>query len=668
TENEKIKVRNVFITGAQRMDSAKLVGAMSNRKKGFLRSSNYNRDKYQEDLEKIVAEYHKHGFIDAYVKSDSIVIDTAANRLDIYIETYEGPRYYFGEPTFTDNDIFTDEQLRNISKFIPGAVFDQEKYDDVIFEIYTAYQEVGHLHVRVIDQRRFRDSIIDVEYVITEGLPSKVNMVSISGNVKTKDKVIRRELSVFPGQTFHRSLLMRSLRDVMALNYFGNVVPDVRNLPNGDVDIDINVEEKQTGQLNAGAGYSGRDRLVGTFGMGIPNLFGNGQTLNFNLQFGGRRNSSQISFTEPWMFGRPTLFGADVFTLNRQFEGIYTEGRRGASVRLGRRLRWPDNYFRVSTSYRIEGNRFFDFSNSYIDINSASFASETLTIDSTRIDTIVTTAVKNSERIYPVPQSLLDLGEDWNSASILSFTLRRDSRNLPEFASAGSQFRYTISKGGGFLGGYWSYTRHFGEFTKFFRLFGGVALAAKVQFGAVTSPQSDRRILETERFSPGGTSFVGVVRGYSDGSLTPDSLVRGNLVQDTVATTTVVINGTDTTISPVIDTTFQNAAGDDFSTRVRGKYLLTTNWEISVPLATNTLYFLTFFDAGNSWLKWDDIKPFSDVWPGAGVGFRLAVPGIGTIGFDFATPLKHPIVRSTGRPDSRNAGWRTHFQVGTVFR
>ncbi|HSG99449.1 MAG TPA: hypothetical protein VLB27_05330, partial [candidate division Zixibacteria bacterium] len=86
------------------------------------------------------------------------------------------------------------------------------------------------------------------------------------------------------------------------------------------------------------------------------------------------------------------------------------------------------------------------------------------------------------------------------------------------------------------------------------------------------------------------------------------------------------------------------------------------------PLATNTLYFLTFFDAGNSWQEWRDIRPFNDLWTGAGFGFRLSVPGIGTIGFDFATPLRRPIIRATGKPDVGHAGWRTHFQVGTVFR
>ncbi len=671
TENEKIKVREVHIAGSKQMLEKDLIGAMSNRKKGFLKSSNFNRDKYQEDLEKVIAKYHENGFIDAYLLSDSTVVDTPANRIDIYLETYEGPRYYFGKASFTDNDVYTDEQLSRALTYSEFDIFDQEKYDESIFEIYSAYQERGHLNIRVLDNKTFDDSVISIDYQIIEGLPSKVHLVKIVGNLKTKDKVIRRELSVRPGQVFHRSLLMRSLRDVMALNFFTNVVPEVQNLPNGDVDIIIKVEEKQTGQLNAGAGFSARDRLVGTFGMGIPNFRGNGQAVNFNIEFGGRRNSKQISFTEPWMFGRPTLVGADIFQLNRQFISVYTEGRRGGSVRLGKRLRWPDNFFRVSASYRIEGDRFFDFSDNYIIGNTIrtttnNFIETTIMVDSitpnndtvqVAKDVILSDASNPQDVVVndTVPNSLLDFNENWLTASILSLSITRDSRNLPEFATSGSRFKYTLSKAGGPLGGFWNYTKHSVEFTQFIRLYKGIALAAKMQFAGIQAP-SDRTILESERLSPGGTSFFGVVRGYDDGSLTPDTLSKP-LGNRTFITTRFL----DSTVTTVEDTTTTELQG---ILRVRANYMFVTNWEISVPLSTNSIYFLAFFDAGNSWLKFNEAR-IGDLYPSVGIGFRLAVPGIGTIGFDFGKPLRN-FERANGTFVGR--GWRTHFQVGTVFR
>lgn len=668
SESEKVKVRTVYLSGASQMDSSILVGVMSNRKKGFLKSSNYNKDKYSKDLEKVIAEYHKFGFIDAYLISDSIYIDTPLNRMDIFLETYEGPRYYFGKATFTDNDIYTDKQLMRAMEYSNRDIFDQEKYDESIFSIYEAYQERGYLHIRVLDQKKFNDSIIDIDYQIVEGLPSKINLVNITGNRKTKDKVIRRELSVYPGQVFHRSRLIRSMRDAMALNYFTNVVPDVKDLPNGDVDILIRVEEKQTGQLNAGAGYSARDRLVGTFGMGIPNLFGNGQTLNFNIEFGGRRNSTQISFTEPWMFGRPTLFGADLFKLNRQFVGVYTEGRRGGSLRTGKRLTWPDNFFRATLTYRLEGNRFFDFSDVFRFTNTFTtrFITDStfISFDSSGIADSATFRIQNDTTFLgPKPGSLLELGEDWNTASILSFAISRDSRNLPEFATSGSKFRYTISKSGDFLGGFWDYTKHFAEYTQYFNLYRGIALAARFQFGAVVGAD-DIRILETEKFAPGGTSFLGVVRGYDDGSLTPDELIGGDPLN-----TRIIVYDTTAAGGPTLSDTTVVTLDSPRGTRKRGRFMLVTNWEISFPIAKNSFYFLTFFDAGNSWARFQDIQPVKGLFPGAGVGFRLAVPGIGTIGFDFAKPFKRrPFYDFRGNLTSVDLGWHTHFQVGTVFR
>ena len=653
-EKDKIKVRDVFMSGMTRMDSSSLVNAMENRKKGFLRSSNYNKDKYAEDLEKVAQEYHNNGFLDAYVISDSVHIDTAANRIDIFVNTYEGPRYYFGATTFKGATLYTSQQLSRGLKYEKLEVFSQEKYDESIFEVYSAYQEKGHLHTRVEDKRDIADTVINITYDITEGLPSKINLVRIAGNVKTKDHVIRREVPVQPGQVFSRSLLIRSVREAMALNYFTNVMPDVIDLPNGDVDLEFKVEEKQTGQLNAGAGYSARDKLVGTFGMGIPNFRGVGQSLNFSTEFGGRRNSASISFTEPWLFGRPTLLGADLLNQNRRFEGVYTEGRRGGSIRFGKRLRWPDNYFRASLSYRLEANRFSDFSAPYLADNSSQTVANYYheIVDSLGATVRVTDSAGVLLRSQVFPGSLPSLNETWNIASTVTATLSRDSRNLPQFATDGSQFRYSVSYAGGAMGGYWKYHKHVLDYTHYFPIYKNISLAARTEFGALGAIDGDNRILEFERFSPGGTSYYGVVRGYADGVLTPDSAFTAG---DTVRSVTTKIDNS-------IDTT--DISSTAVRTRVRGKFMLVTNVELTIPLATNTLYFLSFFDAGNSWLHWSDIHPITDLYPGAGVGFRLVVPAIGTIGFDFGRSLRRREVGGI----LQDLEWRTHFQVGTVFQ
>jgi outer membrane protein insertion porin family len=435
-------------------------------------------------------------------------------------------------------------------------------------------------------------------------------------------------------------------------------VPTPLNLPSGDVDIEFQVEEKQTGQISAGAGYNSTDKLVGNLGLGIPNFRGNGQSLSFNVEFGSNRNSFSLSFTEPWMFGRPTSMGADLFTLNRHWFGDYVEGNQGASLRLGRRLSWPDNYFRLFGSYRLSRSRYYDFDEDFDAANRYKkvIKERVITVIDTTVVPILTETTHPVREIVlhdPYPGSILEYDEEWNSASRFSLSIIRDSRNLPEFATKGSKFSYTFENTGNVLGGFWEYQKHQISFSKFIPLFWKFALAAKVQYGVVTSPKGDNRILLSDRFTPGGTAYDGIVRGYDDGSLTPDSTVTES---DTVWIYYDYNDSTNIETDPPDSTDFN----PDYTTRVRGKYMLAYNFEIQFPIVEQQAYGLFFFDAGNSWLRKEEVRLFTDLYRGAGAGFRIVVPGIGTIGFDFAYSFDS--IRGS------KLGWKPHFQIGTTFR
>ncbi|MFH1374665.1 MAG: outer membrane protein assembly factor BamA [bacterium] len=648
SEKSKVKVDQVILAGNSRVKPDDLIGKMRNRKRGFLKSSDFAQDKYEEDLEKIIAEYHHRGFVDAYLISDSISIDTNRSRMTIHLEAYEGPRYYFGRTELRSNQKLPEEFLRRQLKYREGEVFDAAKYDKSLDELYMAYSEVGYLHMSIVDERTTRsDSIIDITYSITEGLPSHIRLIKIVGNHKTKEKVIRREIKTLPGEIFSRSSLMRSLRDVMVLNYFEEVNPVPVGLPSGDVDIEFQVKEKPTGQVSAGAGYNSQDKVVGTVGMAIPNFRGNGQNLSFSIDFGSRRNSFSVSFTEPWLAGRPTLLGVSAFALNRRWFDDYTEGRQGGSVRLGRRLRWPDNYFQVFGSYELSRTRFFDFDQSFISSNSYrshywySYGGWRYPLTQDRL--------LASQVHGPYQGSILEYDDRWLTASRLSLTVVRDSRDLAEFATSGALLSYTFEHTGGVLGGFWHYQRHNLSLAKFIPIIWGIALAAKVEYGVVTSPEGDNRILITDRFTPGGTAYDGVVRGYDDGNLTPDSTVLHDTSFYYIDSNAVV------GIDPPDDTTFNS-----YSTRVRGKYMLVTNLELQIPVVPRQIYGLLFYDAGNSWLHRRDIKPITGLYQGIGFGFRIAIPGIGTLGFDFGYPLNVD--------DGQKRSLKPHFQVGTTFR
>jgi len=658
SEGSKVKVEEVILSGNKLNKAQDIIKVMRNRKRGFLLSSNYDRDKYTDDKDKIIEYLHSNGFLDAYLKSDSIVTDSLRNRMKIYLDIYEGPRYYFGKTEYSGNKMFTERILNKVLKYKEREVFSTESFEESIYEIYFLYQEKGYLHIRLLDDRTTRDSIIDISFDIVEGLPSEVNLVKITGNTKTKERVIRREMTIRPGQVFHRSLLVRSVRNIMQLNYFANVTPDIADLPSGDVDILLEVEEKPTGQISAGAGYSGQDKFVGTFGLGIPNFRGMGQNLSFNIDIGSRRNSYSLSFTEPWAFGTPTLLGTDLYYTNRRWYDDYTEGRRGGSVKVGRRLKWPDDYFSIYARFRLEDDRFSDFSDGY-KLSHSQVTTQFAQFDST-ITEIIRDTIHYTSYIYgqPFASSLERFNEGWNSASSIQFSITRDSRNLPEFATEGSVISYTFAKtGGDILGGYWQYQRHEFSYSKFIPIWGPLALAGKIKLGAI-SADDDLRILEFNRYSPGGTGYDGVVRGYDDGSLTPDTVSNSSRVYEYYTSGTIDtrpdLSGED---SPDWDSTITTAS--NYTTKVRGKYMLVGNLELQMPILENQLYGLLFFDAGNSWLHRKDIN-ITHVYRGYGFGFRLVVPGIGTIGFDFGYPLDE----RAGQVKS----WHPHFQIGTIFR
>ncbi len=587
-EKDKVKIKTIEFVGNEAFDDGDLRGKMSNKPKSLFRSGNFSRKEYAEDKEKIIEHYNKNGYVDAYIVRDSLILLENRERLHIKIWVSEGQRYRFGESSFTGNELYSDARLGSALKFEEGDVYNREKYEESVGELYTMYQEEGYIHARIFDNIATRDSTVDVTFEVSEGVPARVNLIRIEGNTKTKEKVIRRELFSSPGMKFRRSILVRSVRNVMLLNYFENVEPDFNILENGDVDLILRVKEKPTGQFNVGAGYSEQDKLVGTIGLGIPNFRGNGQTVNLQLEFGGRRNSFSLGFTEPWFLDTPTSFGIDFYTLNREWYDDFTEGRRGTSIRLGRRLKWPDDYFTVYWSYRIEDVRYVEFAADY-------------------------------PTVEQDPASLRRYSEDWLRTSSTSVTVVRDSRDLPQFATRGSVLRLRGEYSGGLIGGDWRYNKYEIQLSKFVPLVWKFVLAGKARYGVVFAPEGDDKVPYSERFSPGGTNPDGFIRGYDDGSVTPRTVTGSYL---------------------------------------RGRSMAVYNLELQVPIVEQQIYGLLLADAGNSWLTPADIRPFDpgSMYGSYGIGFRLVVPAVGIIGFDFARGIS-----------SVDKGWKPHFQIGTTF-
>jgi len=617
-ENKPVKVAGVEFVGNAQVEAGALTKKMSNKPHGFFRSifggGQFNREKYADDKKAVIDAYRKRGYIDAVLLSDTLILNDAKTHVTIRMGVNEGPRYYFGTSTFSGMSVLKEEQLRRALRYRSGDIFDQERFEESEQDIYNAYMEEGYLYARVVDETKTQDTLVSISYEISEGVPAHINRIDITGNVRTKDKVIRRELVLFPGQVFRRSALQRSLRNVMLLNYFGNVTPDFRQLPDGRVDLTMKVEEKPTGQIQVGGGYSEQDHLTGTISLGIPNLFGGGQNAQISAEFGKSLLSYRLGFTEPWFRDTPTSVGFDIQRVDRTWDDPYVSGTDdyrqksfGISTSLGRRLRWPDDYFSVYWDYRWDDQRYTDFSSAW--------------------------TAEERDALIAAANGVI---------SSTSFTILRDSRDLPEFATHGSRASYRVEFGGGGLGGDWLYTKHSFSYARYRKLWKGFTLAPSWNLGLVQGDASRATVPFSEMFYAGGIRSDGTIRGYDDRSIlavTDTSraaervgTISGDFIGD-------LVTGRRATYS-VLDT-------------VRGQALFVMNAQITFPIVAQQIEGLLFFDAGNVWRNAGKIDP-TDLFTSYGFGFRVTVPSVGMLGFDFGIPL---------RGDNKGK-LKPHFQFG----
>ncbi|MDZ7330438.1 MAG: outer membrane protein assembly factor BamA [candidate division KSB1 bacterium] len=429
-EGEKVQIKKINFAGNENISSSKLRKQMKKTKEDrWWRGADFNRKEYEKDLMKVVEYYQNHGFRDAEILSDSVYYDE--NRKDLYIDIVvrEGERYYIGDISFVGNKIYGSELLQSQLGFAKGDAYSREKIQKAIMErLGTLYYDNGYIYSR-IDPRETpvaRDTV-DIQFNITEGQPVKINLIHIAGNTKTKEKVVRRELRINPGDIFSKAALERSQRDVWVLNYFSDVKIDYWPVSDDQIDLKFTVEEKSTDLANMSAGWSERDKIIGNIGVAMNNLFGNGQQLSFDWNFGRYYRSFQIGFTEPWLMDTPTLAGFTIYDTKRDAQYIgYSQRSSGGQIRLGRRLRWPDNYFRGDIIYRIDRTELGDFSPYVIAAN---------------------------------PNNIV--GQEWPlTSSSITQIISRNSLNRPEFPTDGSEVSFSAEFAGGFLGGNVGYHKY----------------------------------------------------------------------------------------------------------------------------------------------------------------------------------------------------------------
>ncbi len=581
-EGPKVKVDRIRFHGNHAFDDGDLKGEMKETSERrwwkFWTTNKFEPKKYKDDKDLIVAYYRKNGYRDAEILSDSLSYDASKKYLTIDINLYEGPRYYIRSIAWEGNSVYPSDVLTARLGFQPGDVFDDEKFQRNLYrneeesDVTSLYSDNGYLYIRIDPEEKVvgTDSL-DIVFHVREGNQFRIGRVQITGNTKTYEKVIRRELFTKPGDYFSRQLIMRSARQLAQLNYFNpeKIKPDVRPVDDKTVDLEYSVEEKSSDTFNMSVGYSGAFGFNGGLGLTFNNFSlseplkgGGGQVLTFDWQFGVSNyyRTFSVGFQEPWMFDTPTLFGFNVFDTRQLY---YADLHyRGASIRVGRRFKWPDLYFRGDWTLRYQENWYRPY---------------------------------GTGSIYDY------LYNGYSTQFGITQVISRNSTDSPIFPSRGSNVSLSTEiNGGPFLPGTARYHKHTFSADWYIPLFNSsrVTIMNSTLIGMIYKFDKNAYIPYQDLFYMGGTGlgqfYVTPLRGYEDRSVGPSN---GNLGGQSM-------------------------------------FKFTTELRFALSINPIPIYTLLFAEAGNVWLDHTVMDP-NDLRRSAGFGVRLMINPIGLIGFDY---------------------------------
>lgn len=622
----KVKVNSVAFAGNTAFKDAKLKKYLKKTKEkkwyNLFGSKKFLRDKYEEDKQTLVSKMQANGYRDAEVLSDSVWKNDETT-VNVKIKVYEGPKYYFGDVTWSGNARYPTKILNTLLRIKKGDIFSEEELNKRLAgspngdDISSLYLNDGYLTYQTDPvQTRIHNDTIDVDLRVYEGPQYTINNVIIKGNEVTNDRVIRREIRTKPGQKFSKEAIVRSTQAITQLGNFDEqkLEPRPTNInPNeGTVDILYNVVEKPSDQIELSGGFGGGS-IVGTLGLtfnnfSLRNIFnikaykplpkGDGEKLSLRGQANGR-NYQNFSFTysEPWFGGKkPVNFGITAYTqlqsngsnligyqLKKGDKGYYGININGISATIGKQLKWPDDYFNLSHTLSFDHYNLTDYPG-YLFSNGKSINIKlTETFSRYSLDA----------PIYPTSGSNIRL--------TAQFTPPYSLFNNVNYAIATPQERY-----------------HFVEYYKakfeaqwFQKIYGKLVLKAQTQFGFLSAYNRIVGQSPFERFKLGGdgmqsyqflqgSEIIGL-RGYENFEVVP--------------------NGSNTTIA-------SNSGSPIFD-----KLQL----EIRHPVIASqsaTIFVLGFAEGGNTWNSFNEFAPFN-VRRSVGVGARIFLPIFGLLGLDY---------------------------------
>jgi outer membrane protein insertion porin family len=362
-EGKKFKITKISFEGVQAFKVKQLQKLMKTKEKKLFLFGTFKEGDFEKDLERISFFYQKEGYLDVKVLPE-FDYNKDQNTIKILIKVDEGQHYLTGEVKFKGNTIFPESELWQQLEMLPGLTYSQFYVAQDIEKIRQFYANEGYIEARVVpDVQLNRESgKVDITYEIQEGDLYFVEKVQIRGNTKTRDKVIRRELRIRPGERFDGKKIEKSKERLQNLNYFEEITYDTEPTDAGAnrKDLIFRVKEKRTGELSFGGGISSIDTFMGfaeisqrNFDiLNWPRFTGGGQSLSIRGQMGTIHQEYDVSFVEPYLFNKPISWGSNFFYNTQDNKNtLFGEKRMGASTTLSRLYK---DVLRVGGGYTIE--------------------------------------------------------------------------------------------------------------------------------------------------------------------------------------------------------------------------------------------------------------------------------------------------------------------------
>lgn len=621
-ENLRVVVEEIRFAGNVSIESNDLKKVMETKEDRWWRTDAFlDRATLDEDLLSVAAKYREAGYIDAVVPGYDTEYDEKGEKAIVTVNVDEGGLYTVSAIEWLGASDFAVEALNDLTTLEVGDTYEPGKADASIRKAYDWYGERGYIHARIVSVEDVGDgNTLTLRFRVDEASPAHIGQIHVSGNTRTKENVIRRELVVSPGDLYQTSEIIASQRKLANLGYFNGPMVEFRDSASpDDIDLIFTVEERQTGRAGVGVSHTSEKGITGFIELTEGNLFGNGQYLDLKWEFGKKSTEVVLGFTEPWFLNRRLSFGFDLYDTNdkRRYSSLSDEfykdffpddyeemlecedcyrnyvverDRRGGDIRLG----WPllgSRYTMIYAKYTLEQFRQEEYSEVDSPADSAG---------------VVTTTTYH--RIEP----------EWEWRSGVTATITRRTTDRRFHPRLGSYGRLSADLFGGVFSGDVEYQRYILDVRKYIPSPWITTLMLRTRGGVVTGYGDPSTVPDDTRFELGGVGLNGI-RGYDNGSILP--------------------------------------VGRDV---YGGRTMLLGTAELKFPITGEQsqlpIHGLFFVDTGNTWESGEDTDP-SELYWGAGAGLRVEVPVLGNLGVDFGY----------GFDEDEGQDWIVHYQFGMDF-